>query len=100
MSEKKKILIIGIAGGLAQMTARLILNEHPEWEILGIDSRDISKVPPLKGLTSLELKYSRGNFENLFKHDSKSVIISSNLITQTLFFSCKIIVRYPFNWLI
>lgn len=67
MSEKKKILIIGIAGGLAQMTARLILTEHPDWEILGIDSRDIAAVPPLKGLTSLELKYSRGNFENLFR---------------------------------
>ncbi len=72
MSEtaKQKILLIGIAGGLAQMTARLILNEHPHWEIIGIDSRDVSKVPPLKGLISMEVKYSRGNFENLFRtHD-------------------------------
>lgn len=67
MTDKKKILIIGIAGGLAQMTARLILTEHPDWEIIGIDSRGISKVPPLNGLTSIELKYSRGNFENLFR---------------------------------
>lgn len=67
MSTKQKILIIGIAGGLAQMTARLILTEHPDWEIIGIDSRDISRVPPLKGLISMELKYSRGNFENLFR---------------------------------
>lgn len=67
MNEKKKILLIGIAGGLAQMTARLILTEHPDWEIIGIDSRDIGRVPPLKGLTSIELKYSRGNFENLFR---------------------------------
>lgn len=67
MNEPKKILLIGIAGGLAQMTARLILTEHPDWQILGIDSRDVSRVPPLKGLTALELKYSRGNFENLFR---------------------------------
>jgi len=67
MTDKKKILIIGIAGGLAQMTARLILTEHPDWEIIGIDSRGISKVPPINGLTSIELKYSRGNFENLFR---------------------------------
>lgn len=67
MKEGKKILFIGIAGGLAQMTARLILTEHPDWEIIGIDSRDVSKVPQLKGLTSLQLKYSRGNFENLFR---------------------------------
>lgn len=63
----KKILIIGIAGGLAQMTSRLILNEHPDWEIIGIDSRDVSKVPQLKNLTAINLKYSRGNFENLFR---------------------------------
>lgn len=71
---KKKILIIGIAGGLAQMTARLILSENPEWEILGIDSRDVSRVPRLPGLTSLELKYSRGNFENLFRTHNFDVV--------------------------
>ena len=83
MSEKKKILIIGIAGGLAQMTARLILNEHPDWEILGIDSRDISKVPPLKGLTSLELKYSRGNFENLFRTHEFEVVYHLGRISHS-----------------
>lgn len=72
--EKKKILLIGIAGGLAQITARLILTEHPNWEILGIDSRDVSKVPALPGLTSLEIKYSRGNFENLFRTHQFDVV--------------------------
>lgn len=83
MSEKKKILMIGIAGGLAQMTARLILNEHPDWEILGIDSRDISKVPPLRGLTSLELKYSRGNFENLFRTHEFEVVYHLGRISHS-----------------
>lgn len=67
MSAPRKILIIGIAGGLAQMTSRLILEAHPSWEIVGIDSRSITSVPPLKGLTNLQMKYSRGNFENLFR---------------------------------
>jgi UDP-glucose 4-epimerase len=70
----KKILLIGIAGGLAQMTARLILNEHPNWEIIGIDSRDVRSVPKLKGLISLEMKYSRGNFENLFRTHQFDVV--------------------------
>src|SRR6478735_7698173 len=83
MSTKKKILIIGIAGGLAQMTARLILTEHPDWEILGIDSRDISKVPPLKGLTSMELKYSRGNFENLFRTHEFEVVYHLGRISHS-----------------
>ena len=74
MTAKNKILIIGIAGGLAQMTARLILTENPDWEIIGIDSRDVSRVPPLKGQTLIELKYSRGNFENLFRsHEFETV---------------------------
>lgn len=74
MRDRKKILIIGIAGGLAQMTARLILTEHPDWDIIGIDSRDISKVPSLKGLQSMEMKYSRGNFENLFRaHEFETI---------------------------
>lgn len=62
-----RILLIGIAGGLAQMTARLMLTEHPDWEIIGVDSRGVSRVPQLKGLTAMEIKYSRGNFENLFR---------------------------------
>ncbi len=49
------------------MTARLILTEHPDWEILGIDSRDVSKVTQMKGLSAINMKYSRGNFENLFR---------------------------------
>lgn len=56
------------------MTARLILSENPEWEILGIDSRDVSNVPKLPSLTALELKYSRGNFENLFRTHSFDVV--------------------------
>jgi len=90
MSEKKKqILIIGIAGGLAQICSRLILNEHPNWEIIGIDSRDISKVPTLKGLTPIHLKYSRGNFENLFRTHQFDVVyhlgrISHSSNTQNL----------------
>jgi UDP-glucose 4-epimerase len=74
MNERRKILIIGIRGGLAQMTARLILEKHPDWEIIGIDSRDVSQVHHLKGLTSLELKYSRGNFENLFRTHEFDVV--------------------------
>lgn len=83
MSENKKILIIGIAGGLAQMTARLILTEHPHWEIVGIDSRDISSVPQLKGLNAVQLKYSRGNFENLFRTHHFDVVYHLGRISHS-----------------
>jgi UDP-glucose 4-epimerase len=56
------------------MTARLILTEHPDWEIIGVDSRDLTRVSQLKGLTSMRIKYSRGNFENVFRsHDFDAV---------------------------
>jgi len=78
-----KILIIGIAGGLAQMTARLLLTEHPDWEILGIDSRDVSNVPKLSGLTPIQLKYSRGNFENLFRSHDFDVVYHLGRISHS-----------------
>lgn len=83
MSGPKKILLIGIAGGLAQMTARLILTEHPDWEILGVDSRGVSRVPQLKGLTAMEIKYSRGNFENLFRTHEFDVVYHLGRISHS-----------------
>lgn len=65
--KKKKILIIGIAGGLAQMTARLILTKRSDVEIIGIDARDTSDCDKMDGLTVKSVKFSRGNFESLFR---------------------------------
>jgi UDP-glucose 4-epimerase len=83
MSGPQKILIIGIAGGLAQMTARLILTEHPDWDIIGIDSRSVADVPKLKGLTALNMKYSRGHFENLFRSHSFDVVYHLGRISHS-----------------
>jgi UDP-glucose 4-epimerase len=83
IGDTKKILIIGIAGGLAQMSARLILMEHPDWEIIGIDSRDVGQVPRLKGLNSIQIKYSRGNFENLFRSHEFDVVYHLGRISHS-----------------
>jgi len=76
MSTKptKKILIIGIAGGLAQMTAKLILSSRQDIEIIGIDSRSIPSDFKLENLTTVEMKYSRGNFENLFRNNQFEIV--------------------------
>jgi UDP-glucose 4-epimerase len=83
MKNPKKILLIGIVGGLAQMTARLILNEHPEWEIIGIDSRDVAAVPQLPNLTLLKIKYTRGNFENLFRSHHFDIVYHLGRISHS-----------------
>ncbi len=66
----RKILIIGISGGLAQILTRLILQNHPTWTIYGVDSRSTKSVPKLKGLKTVQMRYSRGNFENLFRDNA------------------------------
>lgn len=73
-SPTKQILIIGIVGGLAQITARLLLQQHPEWEVIGIDSRDTDEVQQIKGLTLKTMRYSRGNFEKLFRENNFEVV--------------------------
>lgn len=83
MNQKQKILILGIAGGLAQMTARLILNEHPDYEILGIDSRPVNNIAQLNGLEVLQMKYSRGNFENLFRTHQFDVVYHMARLTHS-----------------
>jgi len=83
MSEAKNVLIIGMAGGLAQITARLLLSEHPDWRILGVDNRDLSKVSPLNGLTTMSMKYSRGNFENLFRAHKFDVVMHLGRISHS-----------------
>jgi UDP-glucose 4-epimerase len=67
VSKPKSVLIIGISGGLAMILARLILKNHPDWEIFGVDSRSVKHLPKIKGLTANKIRYSRGNFENLFR---------------------------------
>jgi UDP-glucose 4-epimerase len=80
--KKKKILIIGISGGLAQILSRLILKKEKNVEILGIDSRSTSHCPRLKGLNYQTMKYSRGNFENLFRSHEFDVVYHLARITS------------------
>lgn len=81
---QRKILLIGIAGGLAQITSRLLLREHPEWIIHGVDTRSVEAVQPLAGLTCTSMKYSRGNFENLFRaHQFDAVLHLGRLSHST-----------------
>ncbi len=66
-NQNRKVLIIGISGGLAQILAKLILKNNPTWKIVGVDSRSVSKVQAEVGLEVKKFRYSRGNFENLFR---------------------------------
>lgn len=61
------VLIIGMAGGLAQITAGLLLKSYPHLKIIGVDSRNINEQPTHKNIEYIKMRYTRGNFERLFR---------------------------------
>lgn len=64
---QKSVLIIGIQGALAKLTAELLIKNDPHIKIHGVDSRPIDGLPPRTQLTAQQIKYNRTNFEKLFR---------------------------------
>lgn len=62
------ILIIGASGGLSQILIKIIRSNHPEANVLGIDNRPTHNLYKDERIQYIQMKYSRGNFENLFRH--------------------------------
>ncbi|WP_372653173.1 NAD-dependent epimerase/dehydratase family protein [Halobacteriovorax sp.] len=67
LSKKKKILIIGAAGGLARILTSILSKRNPDDEIIGVDSRPQSEEFKRDNVQFLKIKYTRGNFEKLFR---------------------------------
>ncbi len=71
----KKVLIIGIQGAMAKITAELLMKRDPNVKIHGVDSRPIDNMPKRSQLTWQQIKYNRTNFEKLFReHQFDSVL--------------------------
>ena len=76
----KKLLIIGMSGGLAKLTAGLLLKTYPDIEITGVDTRPLHRpgAPPIpleKKLKFQQIRYTRGQFESLFReHDFDAIV--------------------------
>lgn len=71
----KSVLIIGIQGALAKITAELLIKHHPQIKIHGVDSRSIDDVPQRSQLTVQQLKYTRTNFEKIFREHNFDTIL-------------------------
>ncbi|MBC7712177.1 MAG: NAD-dependent epimerase/dehydratase family protein [Rhizobacter sp.] len=63
----QKILIIGIQGAMAKITAELLLKSNPGIVIHGVDSRPIENMQKRANFTWQQIKYNRTNFEKLFR---------------------------------
>lgn len=75
MSEYKSALIIGMAGGLARITATLLNREFPNLKITGVDSRPIRESIKSSNIRYLQFKYSRSQFEKLFRDQSFDIVL-------------------------
>ncbi|PIP94926.1 MAG: hypothetical protein COW00_14225 [Bdellovibrio sp. CG12_big_fil_rev_8_21_14_0_65_39_13] len=75
MSEYKSALIIGMAGGLARITATLLTREFPNMKITGVDSRPIKEPLKNSNIRYLQFRYSRSHFEKLFRDQSFDVVL-------------------------
>lgn len=74
VNQINSILIIGFAGGLAQALTNLLLKTYPNIKVTGIDSRDLSKFEETDNLKLFRIKYSRSNFEKIFRGHKFDVV--------------------------
>lgn len=63
----RSVCIIGMAGGLAKITAGLLVKKYPNLKITGVDSRPITESIQNDNIEYIRMRYTRGNFEKLFR---------------------------------
>lgn len=71
----KSVLIIGIQGALAKITAEILIKTNPEIKIHGVDSREIDQNSNRPQLTCQQMKYTRTNFEKLFREHQFDTVL-------------------------
>jgi len=71
----KTILIIGMAGGLARLTAELLAKKYPDLNIIGVDSRHSNKFVNKKNIQFIKMRYTRGNFEKVFRDHTFDIVL-------------------------
>lgn len=80
--EFKNVLMIGAAGGLAQITLKLLKREYPELDIVAVDARKVDHLEKIEGVEYREIKYTRGAFENIFRNKNYDVVLHLGRLTH------------------
>jgi len=75
MQSPKSVLIIGIQGALAKITAELLVKKFPTIKIHGLDSRNITQLEERPEITFEKIKYTRTNFEKVFREHQFDCVI-------------------------
>ena len=66
---------MGMAGGLSQVTTRLLLKSFPEFRIIGVDSRSMTKLVKSQNVEYIQIPYKRSSFEKLFREKKFDYVI-------------------------
>lgn len=73
--DLNSVLIIGMGGGLAKIVAGLLIKKHPHLKVFGIDPRPMDHFIKNKNMTYHRMKYTRSNFEKLFRNNKFDAVI-------------------------
>jgi UDP-glucose 4-epimerase len=73
--SRKKVLLIGAAGGLAKILIDLLLREENDFDILAVDNRNIHDKFNDPRIQYKRIRYTRSNFERVFRLDQFDYVI-------------------------
>jgi len=82
LTEVKSVLIIGVAGGLAKITAGILSKTYPHLKIMGVDPRPIEKTVKSENMTYMRMRYTRSNFEKLFRNHNFDIVYHLGRMTH------------------
>ena len=91
------ILLIGMAGGLAQLTANLITIKHPHIKILGVDSRKPTTDLDKNNIEFRRMRYTRGNFEKVFREYKFDLVLHLGRMSHANNDNASLIKRLDLN---
>lgn len=73
--SRKKVLIIGAAGGLAKILIDLLLREENNYEIIAVDNRNVEDKVKDERINYKRVRYTRSNFERIFRLTEYDAVI-------------------------
>jgi UDP-glucose 4-epimerase len=97
MKNINSILLIGMAGGLAQLTARLISIKFPHIKILGVDSRNANTDLNKDNVEFRRMRYTRGNFEKVFREHEFDLVLHLGRMSHANNDNASLIKRLDLN---
>lgn len=81
MNKQSSILIIGAAGGLANILCGILSKKRSECRVVGIDTRDLKNDIDYENFSFEKMRYTRRNFEKLFRENKFDAIFQLGRLT-------------------